>query len=197
VQTANYYLREIKSFCRWLMKDRRMGDNPLAHMRGGNARQDRRPLTLEELRYIIAAARRSDRVYRGLAGLDRAVLYFLACASGFRASELASLRPDAFALDNAPPTVTLAAEHAKNGRVAIQPLPPDIVEALRNYLAGRPVGQPIWPGTWPEKAAEMFRLDRDAAGIPYVVEGRTACVTPTSTHCGIPTSHCWTAAARP
>jgi integrase len=175
VQTANYYLREIKSFCRWLMKDRRMGDNPLAHMQGGNARQDRRhdrrPLTLEELRLIIEAARLSDREYRGLAGTDRAMLYFVACASGFRASELASLRPDAFALDNEPPTVTLAAEHAKNGRAAVQPLPPDIVAALHDYLDGRPADQPIWPGTWPEKAAEMFRLDLDTAGIPYVVEG--------------------------
>lgn len=70
IQTANYYLREVKAFCRWLMKDRRMGDNPLGHLRGGNAKQDRRhdrrPLPLEELRQIIQAAERSNRSFRGL-----------------------------------------------------------------------------------------------------------------------------------
>lgn len=65
VQTANYYLREIKAFCRWLVMDRRMGDNPLAHLQAGNAgqdrRHDRRPLALAELRSVIQAARGSDR----------------------------------------------------------------------------------------------------------------------------------------
>jgi integrase len=175
IQTANYYLREIKAFCRWLVKDRRAADNPLAHMQGGNARQDRRhdrrALPLEELRLVIQAAQQSDRDFRSLLGPDRAILYSLACASGFRASELASLSPDSFALDDEPPTVTLFAEHAKNGKTAVQPLPPDIVDTLRDYLAARSAAQPIWPGTWPEKAAEMLRFDLEAAGIPYVVEG--------------------------
>jgi integrase len=175
VQTANYYLREIKSFCRWLVKDRRMGDNPLAHLQGGNARQDRRhdrrPLTLNELRSILQTARQSAREFRGLAGRDRAVLYSVACGSGFRASELASLCLPAFDLNADPPTVTLSAETAKNGRTAVQPLPPDVVEALRDYLAGRPADLPIWPGSWSARAAQMFRRDLEAAGIPYVVEG--------------------------
>ena len=42
IQTANYYLREIKSFCRWLVKERRMADNPLDHLQGGNVKLDRR-----------------------------------------------------------------------------------------------------------------------------------------------------------
>jgi site-specific recombinase XerC len=29
VQTMNFYLQAIKQFCRWMVKDRRMGDNPL------------------------------------------------------------------------------------------------------------------------------------------------------------------------
>src|SRR5204862_1432763 len=48
----------------------------------------------------------------GLAGLDRAVLYAVAGASGFRAGELATLTPESFALDADPPTVTLPAEAA-------------------------------------------------------------------------------------
>src|SRR5262249_58871420 len=42
VQTTNDYLSALKSFGRWLVKDRRTGDNPFAHLSGGNARVDRR-----------------------------------------------------------------------------------------------------------------------------------------------------------
>src|SRR5262249_2700935 len=100
-----------------------------------------------------------------------AILYAVACASGFRASELVSLCPTAFDLDGKPPTVTLAAEIAKNGKTAVQPLPPDLVQALRDYLGGRPAGKPVWPGNWPDNAAAIPRIDLDGAGIPYAVEG--------------------------
>jgi integrase len=175
IKTSNLYLDALKQFAVWLVQDRRTGENPLVHLSGGNVkldrRHDRRPLPLDELRRVFAAARRSERPFLGLSGPDRAVLYSVACASGFRADELASLHPSAFDLDGEPPTVTLAAEDAKNGQTAVQPLPPDVVSALRGYLAGRPEGQPVWPGRWHKKAAEMLRIDLESAGIPYAVEG--------------------------
>jgi hypothetical protein len=48
----------------------------------------------------------------------------------------------------------------------VPPLPPDVAGALRRYLPGRPEGQPVWPGTWHKDAAEMLRVDLEAAGIP-------------------------------
>jgi len=97
-----------------------------------------------------------------------------------RAEELASLCPSAFDLDGDPPTVTLAAEHAKNGRTAVQPL---------QRISSRPCGLserqaadlPIWPGTWFTKAADMLRIELDACGIPYATEGPDGRSTPTST----------------
>ncbi len=55
----------------------------------------------------------------------------------------------------------------------MQPLPPDVAELLRNYLADKPAGLPVWGGTWAKdwKAAEMLRIDLEAAGIPYTIEG--------------------------
>jgi hypothetical protein len=38
VRTSNLHLAAIKAFCRWMVKDRRMGDSPLEHLEGGNAR---------------------------------------------------------------------------------------------------------------------------------------------------------------
>src|SRR5262249_19186092 len=70
-------------------------------------------------------------------------------------------------------TVTLAARHAKNRKTKVQPLPADVAELLRGYLDGRPADQPVWGGTWARYrvGADMLRLDLDAAGIPYSVEG--------------------------
>jgi hypothetical protein len=65
----------------------------------------------------------------------------------------------------------LGAAETKNRKGATQPLSPDVVEALRGYLEGRPAGAPLWPGNWWKKGADMLRIDLDAAGISYAVEG--------------------------
>jgi integrase len=175
IQTANHYLCEMKSFARWMVKDRRMPDNPLEHVSRGNVkldrRHDRRPLSLDEIRLLIETARQSAWVFRELAGRDRSMLYAVACVSGFRAEELSELSPSSFDLGGNPPTVTLPATCTKNGRTAVQPLPPDILQELGDYLAARATDSPVWPGTWWANGAEMLRADLEGAGIPYIVEG--------------------------
>jgi integrase len=177
VQTTNDYLSALKSFGRWLVKDRRTADNPFAHLEGGNAqvdrRHDRRELTADELRRALDAARNSPASFRGLTGADRFHLYATACGTGFRASSLASLTPESFDLDAASPIVTLAARHAKNRKTKVQPLPADVAELLRGYLRDKPAGERVWGGKWASdrRGAEMLRIDLDAAGVPYVVEG--------------------------
>ena len=175
--TSNAYLSHLKSFCRWLVKDRRTDENFIAHLDPGNVevdrRHDRRELDAEELRRLLTAARDSERTFRGLTGPDRFHLYATACGTGLRASGLASLTPEHFDLDGKTPTVTLAARHAKNRKTKVQPLAPDVADLLRVYLADRPAGLPVWNGTWASDrvGAEMLRIDLDAAGIPYTVEG--------------------------
>src|SRR5262249_2878441 len=117
--------------------------------------------------------RGSPRAFRGLTGPDRFVLYATACGTGFRAAGLASLTPESFALDAEPPTVTLAARRNKNRKPRVQPIPGDLAELLRDYVAGIPGGRPVWGGTWARDhcGGEMLRLDLEAAGIPYVIQG--------------------------
>ena len=69
--------------------------------------------------------------------------------------------------------MTLAARFAKNRRTKVQPLPFDVAAALREYLDGKPANAPVWGGTWARdhRGAEMLRIDLDAAGIAYAVEG--------------------------
>jgi len=125
----------------------------------------------DELRRLFNAASASARTYRGLSGADRYFLYLVAAGTGFRASALPNLTPADFDLDAA--TVTLAARFNKSRRLKVQPLPPDVSAALRDYLNGKPENVPIWGGTWATdcRGAEMLRFDLEAAGIAYAVEG--------------------------
>jgi integrase len=174
IRTCNAYLVSAKAFCNWLVKNGRLMKNPLEHLEGRNTRldrrHDRRILDEGELRRVIKAASESKATFRGLTGHDRELLYATACASGFRAGELASLCPSNFDLADAP-KVTLSAVYTKNGRTAEQPLPPDLAAALAVYFQGRPTDALIWGGRWYDRAADMLRIDLDAAGIPYVIQG--------------------------
>ena len=115
IKTCNLHLAAMKSFCRWLVRDRRMRENPLEHLDGGNVkldrRHDRRILDEGELRSVIEAAEKSECVFRGLDGHDRALLDQTACATGFRAGELATLCPKDFNLGG---DVRLSGSFAKN-----------------------------------------------------------------------------------
>src|SRR5262249_51037021 len=134
-------------------------------------RHDRRELEADELRRLLAAALASGGAFRGLAGRDRWALYLTACGTGCRAGPLAGLTPGDFDLSAAVPAVVLPARLAKNKKVKVQPLPADVADALRGYLADKPADRPVWPGGWRDDAAEMMRGDLADAGIPYTVPG--------------------------
>jgi excisionase family DNA binding protein len=179
-QTVNHYVAALRSFGRWLVRPgagQRLSKNPLAGLKlvcvETDRRHDRRELTADELRRLLAATRASARTFRGLSGEDRFHLYATACGTGFRAGGLASLIPASFNLTSDGPTATLSARRNKSKKTKKQPLPADVADLLRAYLKDKPAGQPIWGGTWAtdKKAAAMLRGDLEAAGIPYVVEG--------------------------
>ncbi len=176
-ETVNHYIRAVRGFFRWLLKTKRIGANPLETLNLLNSaidlRRIRRELTADELRRLFDAARKSDRNFRGLSGVDRFTLYLTAAGTGFRASALSHLTPADFDLGSPTPSVTLAARFAKNRRTKVQPIPTDVANVLREFVEGKPVNAPVWGGTWASdyKGAEMLRIDLEAAGIAYAVEG--------------------------
>jgi len=173
VASSNHYLRAIKMFTRWLVRDRRASDDRLAHVSMLNAKSDprheRRTQDPEELAKLIDAARRGLS-FRGLTGPARAVLYLVAVNTGLRANELASLTPESFDLGGDPPTVTVEAICSKHRKRDVLPIRPDLAAIVKEHLAVQGVasGERLWPGTWNKKAsAKMLRVDLAAAGIPY------------------------------
>ncbi len=177
LETVNHYVRAVRSFARWMVRAKRMASNPLDGLSLLNSqvevRHARRELTAAELGKVLALSRASSRTFRGLDGSARFHLYAAACGTGFRAGALASLTPESFDLAGDGPTVTLAARKNKSRKPKVQPLPGDVADLLRAYLAGKPAGERVWGGTWAKdhRGAEMLRIDLEAAGIPYTVEG--------------------------
>ena len=173
IQTSNHYLRAIKQFSRWLVKDRRAHDDPLAFIAMLNVstdrRHDRRPLTEAEFTALLQVARSGPVTFK-MAGPDRAMLYTVAAYTGLRASELASLTCDSFRLDDDTPTVMVKAAYSKHRRQDTLPLHPSLVAILRPWLHGKTSTENAWPGKWAEArhAGQMMKADLESAGIPYV-----------------------------
>ena len=168
IATANYYLVATKSFTRWLWRDKRVAADPLAGMSklahaDTDVRHARREWSADECLRLFEAARTSNRPYRFLTGPDRFALYLTSAGTGLRASELASLTPASFELDATPAVVRLQSAYAKNRKQAELPLPAEVADVLRDYLASKPADLPIWPGTWNQDAAEMIRGDLNEA----------------------------------
>jgi len=169
--TSNAYLRAAKGFTRWLWRNRRSADNPLAGLAflrvADHEKVIRRcALTEHELAALVETTARSPKTFRGLDGANRAALYATAAGTGFRACELASLSPEDFDLDATPPTIEVSSAYTKNAQTATQPIDPSLTAALRPWLAGKPDGKPVWPGSWPSAGAAMIRRDLEAADIP-------------------------------
>ncbi len=169
LRSLHHYTRAVKGFSRWLWRDGRAREDALAHLTSQNPdadkRRERRALSPEEQARLIQAAE-AGGVLLKTTGSDRAALYRLALGTGFRANELRTLSPERFDLDANTPTVTVAAAYSKRRRDDVQPIRPDLAEALRPWLATKPPGRPIF-GNLTKHTNLLIQADLEAARIPY------------------------------
>jgi integrase/recombinase XerD len=174
IQTVNFYISAVKQFSKWLVKSDRLKKDPFASLQGQNValdrRHDRRNFEMDEVRRVMEAAESSTKSFRGLTGADRVMLYATAIGTGLRVSELASLAPSSFSLTADPPNVRVKAAYTKNRKEVFQPLQLDLAAALTSYLAGKEEDQPVWPGTWIEKASKMIAKDLARARAAWLEE---------------------------
>jgi len=172
IKSSNDYLQAIKQFCRWLVADRRMPDNPLAYLKGQNpqtdVRHERRALTCKELEPFLKYTLKAKK-HHNLTGKERYMLYTLALTTGFRAKELASLTWRSLDLNDSKPSITVVAIYAKNRREVTLPLRKDIAGRFRQWFTQDGFSQQdkIFPKFNESKGAEMLRKDLEAVGIPY------------------------------
>ncbi len=192
-RTATHYLRAVKSFSRWLVRDRRTASDALAHLAGYNDATDRRrvrrDLEADELHRIADAASRSPAVtvarrrrdpesgevvvsrYR-LTCPERVWAYRIAAGTGLRAGEVSSLTPESFDLEADPPTVTVEAAYSKRRRRDTQPMRHDLADALRPWLAGKPPRVPVCPVP-KGRGGLLLRSDMETARASWLAESRS------------------------
>jgi site-specific recombinase XerD len=165
-----HHARAIKSFSRWLWRDGRVREDALVHMGLPEVNDSiaRRALEAEQAAALIAKTP-TERTRASMTGPDRAILYATAVGTGLRINELLSLTPESFDLDADPPSVTCLGENTKNGRLAIQPIRPELAEMLRPWLAGKPPGKPVFAMRI-DAAAMVLRRDLEAAGVDSAAE---------------------------
>ncbi|MHC4109433.1 MAG: tyrosine-type recombinase/integrase [Planctomycetota bacterium] len=172
IKSSNDYLQAIKQFCRWLVADRRMPDNPLAYLSGLNVktdrRHDRRALSVQELIRLIKTTA-EGKAHHKMTGRERALLYKLAASTGLRANEVASLKWQSFVLESPTPTVTVLAAFSKHRREDVLPLRADVAAQFKLWLTDRnePSEAEVFPNFNERKGADMLKVDLEAAGIPY------------------------------
>lgn len=174
IQTSNHYGSALRRFGAWLVRRGVLQANPLAEIPrlnpAAHLRHARRALEPDQLAALLDSVQESDRLWRGLSGQDRYLLYLVAITTGYRRGELLSLRVGSFALAGTPPTVRLGSRRTKARRDAVQPIPRAVADLLATRIAGQPVDAPMWTWSQLERSAEMLAADLSDCGIPYVVD---------------------------
>ena len=175
VASSNHYLRAIKMFTRWLVRDHRMSEDRLAYMSALNEEVDRRrirrPLTTDEFARLIEAVE-SGPALQQLSGPDRAILYIIGVYTGYRRNEIGSVTKQSFNVDSDPPTLTVQAGYSKHRRTDVLPLRKDFAERIRKWIAGKPKVRPNEPllRVTNKRTADMLEEDLAAAREKWIEE---------------------------
>ncbi|TWT59652.1 tyrosine-type recombinase/integrase [Rubinisphaera italica] len=172
--TINHYVRAVKCFTGWLLRERYLTSDPFIGLRGQNSKADRRkvrrPITDDEFKRLVSDTQKVCKCYRGndwhFRSSDRIMLYRLAISTGLRAKEIASLTIHDFDLTTK--TVRCKASNTKNGEEAVLPLSDSLCVHLRTYIDQLKTDK-LFPGSWAEKrmGGKLLKRDLKRAGIPY------------------------------
>jgi integrase len=172
----NYYLRDARSFFRWMVRDGRAFENPLAHLQGISAgtdkRHERRALSVDELRLLLNTTAAGPDRY-GMSGAERAMIYRLAVETGLRSAELRSLTRASFHLEGSEPTVTIAAAYAKNRRHDTLPLKPETANTLARHFSGKMPATPAFNLPRRDLVIDMMTADLTAARAAWIATAST------------------------
>jgi len=163
--TRNHHARSIKSFAKWMADVGRASSAPLAGLRmvrtADDRKYERRALSADELRRLIAHTATNGKPWCGATGEERAVVYVLAASTGLRRGEIDSLTAASFNLDGNAPTVTVEARASKRRRRDVLPLSADAAARLRAWLIRKLPGAPAF--SLPRRTARMIGDDLSAA----------------------------------
>ena len=150
-KTANYYIKSIKQFCKWMVIDRRATESPLEYLKCMTVKKvvdekhPRRALEVDDLRYLFEVTRTAPLRF-GMSGYERSLLYRFTAETGLRAKESRSLNISSF--DFKKLTVKVTAEFTKNGQEAIQVLRSNTAMELKGFFKSKLPKAKAFGGTY-------------------------------------------------
>jgi len=173
VKTKCHYVSGFKQFTKWLHDTGRLPKNNFMLIKTPKALQSdqvhaRRALTADEVARLIKAAE-AGKSFRGISGMERALIYRLAVESGLRFNEIKTLKVSDF--DFKAGTVEVRDENEKARRGAVLPLRQSTTEKIKQFLQTKP---PLSAAFTLKKGFMMIKTDLEAAGISYEVDGKFA-----------------------
>jgi integrase len=175
-QTSNFYLAAAKQFGKWMVREERATRSPLEHLRGLNVatdrRHERRALSADELRRLVAAAQNGPEVL-GMRGAERALLYRLAVETGLRSNELRSLVRTSFRFGKQSATVVVEARNSKRRRQDELPIRAETAELIQTHVATKHPGAAVFAMPRADGMADMLRSDLLAARTAWLDEAGT------------------------
>lgn len=176
-RTCNAARQAIIQFEHYLCRTGKVHGAVLRDLTRFNEKQDvrrkRRAMSQTEVDWLLSiTARRRDRFARrfGIKPFDRAMLYAVGLATGFRQKALLSLSKASFYVDEGldAPFVRLAARFNKNGKDRDQLIPQEVASRLRSWLKHHPDQGPIWQPAPHAHFALRFRRDLEAARTAWI-----------------------------
>jgi integrase len=175
-RSRHHYARNCKQFTKWMVTEKRAGDDPLRAWGLKKVSTERHPrdrFQPDEIRKLIQTAAASTSIVEGYAGELRAWLYRFAVMTGFRRKELSSITPKTINLRGR--TVTVAAGDTKNGEESTLCLHEAFAADLKSWLSGKPKDEPIFPGLAAKRTSKMIKRDVLAAGLPHKTDTGVRC----------------------
>jgi len=174
--TSNHYLRSAKMFTRWLMKEQRVGTDPLDCLEmidvfEKDLKKKRRALTDGECAKLLESTMVAES-YQGLSGMERALIYEFAIVTGMRKTEIMTLEvKDVNIFNN---TVTVRDYKAKNKQTRIVPIMSDsVAEKVKTQIEHKTLKAIVFPGI-PDKLAGMLKKDLERADVKYTIDDKDA-----------------------
>jgi integrase len=164
----NAILTALGGFFRWCIRERRAFDNPIINVPRLNERTDkrhnRRALTADEVRALLAAAEAGPERY-GISGAERALVYRVAVETGLRMNEISTMTRGCIDLDAL--TVTVRAGYSKRRREDVLPIRAELAAALEDHAANKAPAARLFKMPNKYRMLDAYKADLAAAGIAY------------------------------
>lgn len=144
-------------------------------MSGGTSsiRRARRALSQQEVDWLLqTTASATDATSRrcGIKPADRAMMYAVGLATGFRRGALLSLTPESFVVGPkvARPLIRLAPRNNKNRKPREQPIPRSVADQLHDWLKGKSSSKPVWNPLPHADLGHRFRRELERARTAWI-----------------------------